>query len=166
MRIDRVTLGWAAGMIVVAAAWAWNMHQFEQTKRNAPNTPQYFGSSIRTYVGEQDAEGVTDADLTPAYAQSFAAHTAARSAELAKQHTSEPMPALTSAGTIITVDGKRLAVARTMAEGQVIALTVLGIQGTSAVRVACVAMDDTPVQLTSPQCRQAIEQAYSVSFVQ
>lgn len=123
-------------------------------------------AALEVITSEQDADGLTEADLTPQYAQSFAAYAAARSAELAKQHTSEPMPPITGVGTIITIDGKRLAVARTMAEGQVMSLTVLGIQGTSAVRVACVAMDETPPQLTSPQCRRAIEQAFGVSVAQ
>lgn len=135
-------------------------------REQAASPPVATAAGLQVMTSEQDAEGVTEADLTPAYAQSFAAYTAARSAELAKQHTSEPLPPLTSAGTIITIDGKRLAVARTMAEGQVIALTVLGFQGTSAIRVACVATDETPVQLTSPQCRQAIEQAYGLSLIQ
>lgn len=153
---------WLLGFAVFIA---FNWWVLERAKGD-PSPPVATAAGLQVMTSEQDAEGVTEADLTPAYAQSFAAYTAARSAELAKQHASEPLPALTSAGTIITIDGKRLALARTMAEGQVIALTILGIQGTSAIRVACVAMDDTPVQLTSPQCRQAIEQAYGVSFAQ
>ena len=130
------------GAFISIPAFANNMLRPLAEQQAAPK-----GQVMRV---DEPANGMTSADLTPAFAQ--------EAAKFLLDETKKRVPGVEAQATssIIEKDGKRLAVIR-FTDGKVTLMTsVIGVSGDKIVRITCGTTNSTNTGVNSPECRNAL----------
>ena len=115
-----------------------------------PLAEQRATSTAQVMRIDEPANGLTSADLTPAFAQ--------EAAKFLLEETKKRVPGLEAQATssVIEKGGKKLAVIR-FSDGKVTRLiTVIGISGDKIVRVTCGVTNSPNADVNSPECRDAL----------
>lgn len=122
---------------------------------------------IRVVVSRQDAEGITQEQLSQAFLgnlERYTLHRANASAALAlRAHGDMPSEMLAAGGAVyLEIDGRKLAIVRLRGPGGSQQSHIVGIMGPEVVRVVCSSEQAFPV--TSGPCGDRIQREFTVRF--
>ena len=115
-----------------------------------PFAEQRTESKVQVMRVDEPANGMTSADMTPAFAQ--------EAAKFLLEETKKRVPGLEAQATssVIEKGGKKLVVIR-FSDGKVTRfISVIGISGDKIVRVTCGMTNSTNADVNSPECRNGL----------
>jgi hypothetical protein len=145
-------------------------------KPNSPSARPQVGqvtwdTSPRVFViaSREDAEGLTQADMTPEALTRFEAVTLERfkkhmAAVLARRGKAFNADQMTAESVYAEIGHKKLAVTKLKVQGITLAVQFLGIVGPELVRVGCVTDQPSDVVVAAAPCNDKIRETFGVSL--
>lgn len=123
---------------------------------------------IATVATSQDAQGLDESDLTPAYLRGLEAWTVERLRVNALRGLAEEGDNRTDieieANSVYVFAGPlKLAVTRVMLDGRAFLVSVVGVVGSELRRVGCVRDSAEPIPITSGPCAKKIRDTFGAS---
>lgn len=124
---------------------------------------------IKTMVSRQDAQGVTEADLSPEFLKNIEAWTLERINVNAKKHwdaagVPEGERNVSAESVYVSTGSHKLAIIRMRIGDVTPQATIFGIVGSEAVRVTCVDPTLGNVTVTSGPCAEKIRETFGESI--
>ena len=117
-------------------------------------------TKIDTIISRQDAEGVQSRDFDSATADRMTAYMRER---MAVKVGEAGLAGVSFEPVVVEIDGTKLIVIRTRANGVASSITIAGVVGNELVRVGCFDRSGrTDVPLTTGDCAHAVNDAFGV----
>ncbi len=160
--------------VVVALLLLGNLanNYYERRDRLASEPPSTVRSAIpelRVMSSSQSADGVSDADITPQFADALGKYGEGRLAmkfeAMDKQAgISAPSPQIRSESTVVKAQGKSLAIIRYEINGAGRAVDIVGISGKNLDRVMCTRGNLDEILIATGPCAQKIQEVHGVKI--
>ncbi|MDO7833613.1 hypothetical protein Q4610_01010 [Sphingobium sp. HBC34] len=171
MKVTKNLLLTLAGMVIVIplAKYVGRVSGEVANGSELPRKELASVSDIQTLVSRQDAEGVTDADMSPEFLKNLEAWTLERVKLKAKPHwdaagVPQEQRAVTAESVYVSTASHKLAVTRLRMGQTTPQAMIFGIVGTEAVRVLCMNSNGDDVPVASGPCDEKLREVFGESI--